>query len=134
MALPKIRTCLVCEAVRAEVGGKWTLLGFFGVTPDVQVSIANFAFPVTLCFAFVGGDGSGRVRASIRVLTPSGKEISGTAVDGELAPGKLASMFFMNFQSVLPGAGRYTVVLDMNGQEGYRDTFSLAQGTPQAVS
>lgn len=126
MIIPQIRACLVCEGARQEVLGKWTLLGFFGVTPDVRISITDFTKPVNLCFAFAGNQAEGKLHIAIRVLTPSGTALSGAEVEGEMLPGKPSSAFFMNFQGVIPEPGRCTVVLLVNGAEIYRSTFELA--------
>jgi hypothetical protein len=132
MPFPQIRACVVCEGVRPEVLGKYTLLGLLGLAPDVQINIANFALPVTLCFVFLGGEGSGSFHVAMRVTTPSGATLPGLSEgDGELAPGKPTSVVFMQFQDVLPGPGRYTVVLAANGQDVYRTGFVLAQGDAQ---
>jgi hypothetical protein len=36
-----IRTCLVCEEIRSEVGNKFAVLGLFGPTPDVNIHLSN---------------------------------------------------------------------------------------------
>jgi hypothetical protein len=129
MLLPQIHTCLVCEEARKEVLGKWTLLGFFGVAPNVHVAIADFAKPVALCFAFVGGEAVGKLRVAIRVMAPSGADVpGGSEVEGEFLPGKLTTALFMSFLGIVPGPGRCTVVLVVNDQGIYRTTFELVQG------
>src|SRR5947208_16942469 len=54
MPFPAIRYCLVCEATRAEPFGKMSLLGFYGLAPDVQIAVKDFAQPLQLAFVFVG--------------------------------------------------------------------------------
>ena len=130
MAIPPIKTCIVCEGARAEVHGKWTLLGFFGVAPDVRVSFTDFSKPVTLCFAFIGGDADGKIRAGLRVIAPSGAVIPGAMeTEGDFVGGKISTAFFMSFQAVVPGPGRYTVVLTLNGQDSFKTTVELVPGT-----
>jgi hypothetical protein len=48
MPFPAIDYCLVCEGVRQEFGGKLTILGFFGVTPNVDIGVGNLNQPLTL--------------------------------------------------------------------------------------
>lgn len=48
MAFPNLDFCLMCEAVRPEVGGKLTILGFYGACPNVEIGIGNPSLPVPL--------------------------------------------------------------------------------------
>jgi len=121
-----IGTCIVCEQARPEILEKWTLLGFFGVTPNVWVRISDFTKPVTLCFVFVGGECVGKLHVAIRVVAPSGANIpGGSEAIGEFVPEKKMSAFYMAFQGVMPGPGRYSVVMVLNGQDVYQTTFEL---------
>jgi hypothetical protein len=130
----QVQSCLVCEEARPELGGKWTLLGFFGVTPDVHVGIGDFSKPITLCFVFLGGPLAGRIRGACRVAAPSGANIPGGAeVEGEFSPDRPTSAFFLGFQNVVPGPGRYTIVFALNGRDIYESTFNLIQGVPAAT-
>jgi hypothetical protein len=130
-----IRACILCEQARQEVLGKWTLLGFFGVAPNVRVGIADFRQPITLCFVFAGDQYVGKVRVSVRVLSPSGADVpGGMSAEGEFLPGRLTSAFFLPFQAVVPGQGQYTAVLTFNGQDIYRTTFEIIQGDVAAMA
>jgi len=56
MRFPKIDCCVVCEGIRQEIMNKFVLLGFFGITPHVQLTIKDFKIPVSFCFiGDVGG-------------------------------------------------------------------------------
>jgi hypothetical protein len=130
MPPPIIRACIVCEQARPEASNKWALLGFFGVTPNVRIKIANFAIPVTLCFVFTSDEFVGKVHVEVRVVAPSGASIPGALpADGEFFPNQPGAMFYMHYQAVLPGPGRYTVVLVVNGADIYRDAFELLPAT-----
>jgi len=48
MPFPQFDFCIICDGVRQEVAGKFTILGFYGLTPNVEVVIANLALPLTL--------------------------------------------------------------------------------------
>jgi hypothetical protein len=52
MPFPQIVTCIVCEGVRQELLGKYTLVGVYGAAPHARVALVNFANPVDLCFFF----------------------------------------------------------------------------------
>ena len=55
MAFPKIRHCLVCEGVREEINRKRSVLGFYGVTPDVEIMLEDFARPMGHLVFFSSG-------------------------------------------------------------------------------
>lgn len=129
----QVQTCLVCEQARPELLGKWTLLGFFGVAPNVSISILDFSKPVALCFVFMGDALAGKIAGACRVVAPSGANIPGGAeVQGEFLPNRPSSAFFLGFQNVMPGPGRYTVVFALNGRDVYKTTFDLTQGSSDA--
>ena len=48
MPFPDFDFCLICDGVRPEVGGKLTILGFFGLAPNVEIVVSNPAAPVTV--------------------------------------------------------------------------------------
>jgi hypothetical protein len=133
MPNPQIQGCIICEGARQEVLGKWTLLGFFGLAPNVRVQIAEFAKPVTLCFVFAGGEAAGKFRITSRLTAPNGDNLPGPGVEGDLLPGRPTTIFFMQYFSVLPGPGRYKIILAANGQDIYDTTFELAQGDAQEM-
>lgn len=45
--------CLICEYIRPELGGKMTIMGFYGVAPNVEIVVRDVGQPVML--AFVAG-------------------------------------------------------------------------------
>jgi len=53
MPFPPFDFCLVCDGVRPEIGGKLTILGFYGSAPNVEIVVGNPAAPVTV--ALVAG-------------------------------------------------------------------------------
>jgi len=49
MPFPAITTCLVCDGVRQEILNKYTIVGFYGVTPVSRqnlVRVENAAIPL----------------------------------------------------------------------------------------
>src|SRR5438132_3143097 len=50
MPFPSFNYCIVCEGVRAEIGGKLTILGFYGIAPDVDLLIVNINQPTVVSF------------------------------------------------------------------------------------
>jgi|SRR5208283_444567 len=48
MPFPAFDFCLICDGVRPEIGGKLTILGFYGSAPNVEIVVGNPAAPVTV--------------------------------------------------------------------------------------
>lgn len=129
MDFPQIQNCLVAEGFRQEILGKYTILGFFGIAPNVHIAIADFKNAVTLCFFFVGGPGSGAFRANIRFVSPSGESFAALSdAEGEFTPEKSVSYVIIGFQAVLPGPGKYALTLTVNEQDKYSTTVEFHQG------
>jgi len=78
MPFPKITHCLICEGVRQEQGKKQTILGFFGITPNVRILLHHPDQPLDqLTFFLVGGIGEGEYKLSFRLIDDAGKTIFG---------------------------------------------------------
>lgn len=50
MPFPSLSYCLICDVLRPEVGSKLTILGFYGLAPNVDVRVVNQNSPVNLSF------------------------------------------------------------------------------------
>jgi len=131
MPFPTINTCLVCEGARAEIMGKFTLLGYYGVAPYVRISIQNFNVPVQLCFVFAGGGpANGDVHIELRITAPNGATFNAPAISAHLNPQATVTNCFMTFLGVLPGPGNYVATLIVDGTPQYEAPFGLDQMQP----
>lgn len=50
MPFPNFNYCLICDLLHPEGGGKVTILGFYGLAPNVEVALGNLAQPLNLTF------------------------------------------------------------------------------------
>jgi hypothetical protein len=139
LPFPNIHTCLICEDIRPEPGSKFTILGFFGVAPKVEIRIprlehANLrlAFlaiadrgdllePTDISFSVVDEAGS------VLVTSPE-SPINITRSDSPLATLSLA--FGIGGLGILH-EGRHDFILSSGGQEVYRTSFLIRLGAPQ---
>ncbi|MCS6292619.1 MAG: hypothetical protein H8J66_06045 [Nitrospira sp.] len=78
MAFPEIQHCLICEDVRLERGGLGTLIGFYGIAPDVEILVRNLNAPIErLCFLLTAkAGGTGKHTISAQILGEDEKEIA----------------------------------------------------------
>ena len=131
MGFPKIHHCLVCEDLREERNRKISILGFYGVTPDVEILINEIIKPIPrIAFLLLGEKGEGEFEASVQLLSPDGKPLV-MAKFGKLEILDLTRRYSvgMGFQQVVfPQAGTYTLKLLVDGNDHYETTFSVCEG------
>jgi uncharacterized protein DUF6941 len=135
MPFPPIRHCLVCESVRVEERGKVTLLGFYGIAPDVIILLPNFQTPFAqLGFFLLGGQGQGNFNVSARLADEAGVVVLETpAAPVTINPPANEMYINLNIQLIgvpFPRAGTYRFSLFVDGAEHFWATFQLRQQTP----
>jgi hypothetical protein len=50
MPFPKFSYCIVCDALRPELAGKATILGFYGLAPNVNILMVKVGQILPVCF------------------------------------------------------------------------------------
>ena len=134
MAFPHIRHCIVCEDIRIERGNKATILGYYGITPDVRIGILEFEKPLNrLMFMFIGAEGEGKFKTGIRILNPQGKEQKQLpALELDLAVGheknSNIAIGLQNYQ--FHDLGRHRIQLIVDDEIKYETTVDIYKGSP----
>ncbi|PYU27282.1 MAG: hypothetical protein DMG32_07790 [Acidobacteria bacterium] len=134
MPFPETKACLVCEGARLEAYGKYSVLGFYGIAPDVYIAIREFIQPITLCFFFVCGRGSGNFNVGARLIAPNGSIIEPPSVQASLDASIPLAFFIFTVQNALPGPGQYRVLLRANQEERYATTIECSHVTPEQMA
>jgi hypothetical protein len=133
MAFPTIKHGIVCEDVRIERQGLISILGFYGVMPEVEIVAQQLPGRVRLSLLFIGGPGDGTYDAFIRIARPDGREmINAGPLHLTIEPAK--SRTNLAFQLIgldLAESGTYAVSLTAEGstQPAYEGHFSIRQAT-----
>lgn len=135
MAFPVIQNCLVCEEVRPEVGRKLSLLGFYGVMPNVTILVRDFDEPVQhLTFVFVAAAGTGKYRMTFTICDDREERVFTSQT------WKYTDIDFTEFERrdlhlvfALTGArflhpGEYTTTLSLDGEIQFRGRFKIRGG------
>jgi uncharacterized protein DUF6941 len=131
MPYPPIRHCLICEEVRPEMGGKSTLLGFYGIAPDVNLVVPDIAKPIErISFLLVSDVGPGKYRITLRIEAPNGEVLLSPPEAEFEVPGQLQPARFMNTVLAVnsiqfKGTGRHKFKLLVGGKEHFETSFDV---------
>lgn len=136
MPFPKIRHCLVCEDLRVEKGNKATILGFYGVAPDVAIKVLDLKLPLqSIMFMFIGGEGEGQFKITLQILNNVGVEVKQLPeIDFNIEPpsARTSTIAFGLRNFTFFGApGTYTVRLSVDGKVQYETTLEIQQAKPE---
>jgi hypothetical protein len=125
--IPTLDSCLICEAIRPELGGKLILLGYMGVCPNVDIGVPQLDQPLVLTFLFSGSAGDGTFMASFDVIDESSERL--VAATGPLpcvaAPDtrtNLAPTLLLTFGQT----GRFAVRCIVEGREVFKGPFTVS--------
>lgn len=142
MVFPQIRYCLVCEDVRPEADGKSTILGFLGISPDVELYLADFQSPVQrLAFLLISSwpsEGTGNFSAdlTVRISDEQGALIFELPTTKATLPGESPTKRF-NVGISVYGAkftrpGKHYVTLLINGKQHFQGSFNVLPETSKS--
>lgn len=135
MPFPKIRACLIAEDTREERYRKITVLGLYGITPDVEIALQDITKPIPITFMLFGGPGEGKYRVRPRLVSEQGVElIQVNPYEIEFPPGTSVGghNLMINIPVIkFPGRGLYRFILEIDGQSHYETSFRIRPGLPQ---
>ena len=134
MPFPTFDYCIICEMIRPELGGKFILLGFHGLAPNVDLTLPNINHRVVL--SMLAGcppvpDATIGYECVIVVTRPDGVGIF------QNPPFRLAvsqekriqiPVHFAIAPPILPG--RYSIRVMVNGEVKLDTSFSIRTATP----
>jgi hypothetical protein len=138
MPFPDFEYCIICEGIRPEIGGKFTILGFYGLAPHVEVVITNPAQPVNLAFlaAFPPvGDAHTVYEYSI-VITRPGQVVLHQTPQSRLQV-SLAGRGLVAFGFVISPPyifGTYSIRIIVNHEVKLDNTFRLRAASPPELA
>ena len=129
MAHPIFDSCVVCDLVRPELGGKFMLLGFYGVAPNVEIVIQSLNTPIVLSMVAASPpvlDSNIAYEYVVIITRPDGLGILQTP-PRRLVPTKDIRIHFPIAFNIAPPIlpGRYSVHITVNGELKLDTSFSI---------
>ena len=136
MPFPRVEHCIVCEDARPELAGKSTILGFYGLLPNVQLVVQDLKRPIDrLTFMLIcEGSSAGKFMVRPQLLNAAGQAAVMEAIPKDMEvslPGSAKRQLLVFTLSPLQfqGTGKYAFSLIVDSKEVYRDYFEVIQGT-----
>lgn len=133
MPFPNFNYCLVCEGVRQELGGKLTILGFYGITPNVEIVVVNQNNPLGLTF-IAGFPVIQEIRpymGTFRIIRPDGSiafEVPPVAVKVSLQHGGVFGAICLIPPPYI--VGRHSVRISVNDEMKLETSFNVRFANP----
>jgi hypothetical protein len=130
--------CILCEGVRPEVGGKLTVLGFFGVAPSVEIVVQNPNQP--LMMSFIAGfppvtGGTTVYQNVISLIRPNGAPVFQTPPAqlnvSTTSRGLVATAFVIPPPYVW---GRHVLRIYVNNELKLDTSFNIRQANPAELA
>lgn len=135
MPFPQIHSCLMCEDAREERYRKATILGLYGIAPNVEIIIKDMTKPIApLTFVLLGGPGGGSFRARVEIRLEGGEHSVQTPPTELPLPesGARNTNLIFRFENILfPSEGTYRFILEVDGEPQYQTTFRVRPGRPE---
>jgi hypothetical protein len=137
VAHPVFNFCLICDSVRLEANNKATVLGLYGVAPNVEIRVEHpNAIIGDLCFLLISGRLTElrpyQIGLSIKdpagvILFPIAEQITTPIRAGTLSLG----FEFRPFR--LSGIGEYTIHLMVDNKLDFESSFTVSQASPGEI-
>lgn len=117
------------------MGGKLSVLGFFGVCPNVEVGVPRLDHPTFLTFLVSGDAGEGSFTGAAAVVDEANERVIGATADMPFTalPNRL-TVLAPTLMLVFGRSGQYSLRVFVNQQEQFRATFRVIQGATEAAS
>lgn len=127
--------CIVCEDVRPEMHGKYSILGFFGLLPHVNIKLKEMGKALAKLVFLMNIEGEpGKYKLKFSLIGPDKKKIVSMPI-GEMEitdSGSQRSMAAVNLAGLVFGKkGLYKIQMSYKNEVFYEKSFRVEQGQPE---
>jgi hypothetical protein len=134
MADAIFEACLICDSIHLESKHKATILGFLGLTPNVNIKVANTNAPLTeLSFLFVSKP-LAELRSyhvGLSIKDPAGVLMFPVAEQAiSLTKPERINLGYSFRPFKITGSGTYNVYLLVDDKRDLETNFSIVQAEP----
>jgi hypothetical protein len=125
--LSEVISCIFCEGIREEVGGKATIVGFGGVLPYVTVGIAGQLPQVVDITLLLLAKGEGDASVDFEIIDPNGLVlVEQRALHIDWDNSEQIVSIATRFQGFpIKSEGKYTVRFLADSQEVFKSSFVI---------
>lgn len=134
MPFPEIHSCVISDDLRPELSGKASIIGFYGIAPNVDIILKDLFQPLAmLTISLLAGRGLGTFKLSMNIADEDGRQlfnVSDYEVNITDQRKKNSWTFqFSNFK--FNRAGRHALTVRYDNNVVFSTTFEVRQGTPE---
>lgn len=127
--IPVMDTCIVCDMIRPELGGKVMILGFMGLSPHVDIGVPRLEQPIMLTFVLSGSPCDGTFMAAFDIVeTSNGRVVAATAPFPCVGQPDRRTSIAPTLLATFGHPGGYAMRFLVEGKEQYRALFAVSQG------
>lgn len=125
-----VKHCVICEDVRVETRNLNSLMGVYGLLPDVAIAVKDLREVVNFVTVFYGAPISGVFNLSAELRTNAGMPLVGvtvlpSAIKFVGSDAWISSVFLFRFSVVFPVMGRYRVAVLADRNVIYQESFQV---------
>lgn len=125
----QIQTCLVCDMIRPELNGKLIILGFFGICPNVHITLAALDRPTPLTFLLSGRANAGQLSVALQIVDVQSQHAIASTLEIPISVEGAGGVFNV-VQTLLLTFGRagdFEARCFVNGVKDYSGFFRVAR-------
>lgn len=128
--------CMVCEDVRPEMHGKYSILGFFGLLPHVNIKLKEMGKALARLVFLMNVEGDpGKYKLKFTVIGPDRAKVVPAVTLGEMEimddPTQRAVAAVNLSGLIFKLEGSYKVQMSHKNKVFYESNFQVAQGSPE---
>lgn len=131
MLFPKVEAVILADYIREEPFAKCSILGFYGVLPNVRLHLQDIEKPALLSFLVIFAPETGVFQAKLMLREAGGRVVS-QSDERVIRMGGRRNLLMINGATVTFGReGAFELVVRTGEQDVYVSRFEVGQGSAE---